>query len=64
MNVKVNFLISITNTLDFDKRVKELAKIRDEEGYMAESKKVTSKGSSSNNSVNTGEQTEKHVLLE
>ena len=25
--------------LDFDKRVKELARIRDEEGYMAESKK-------------------------
>jgi predicted ArsR family transcriptional regulator len=27
------------NGLDFDQRVKELAKIRDEEGYMAESKK-------------------------
>ena len=29
--------------LDFDKRVKELAKIRDEEGYMAESKKLVEK---------------------
>ena len=37
--------------LDFDKRVKELAKIRDEEGYMAESKKL---------SKSSG----KHVLLE
>jgi predicted ArsR family transcriptional regulator len=27
--------------LDFDERVKELAKIRDEEGYMAESKKIS-----------------------
>jgi predicted ArsR family transcriptional regulator len=27
--------------LDFDRRVKELARIRDEEGYMAESKKVS-----------------------
>ena len=35
--------------LDFDKRVKELAKIRDEEGYMAESKKIISKSSSGNN---------------
>ncbi len=38
--------------LDFDKRVKELAKIRDEEGYMAESKNE-SKGNSG-----------KYVLLE
>ena len=38
--------------LDFDKQVKELARIRDEEGYMAESKK-DSKGSS-----------RKHILLE
>jgi predicted ArsR family transcriptional regulator len=29
--------------LDFDKQVKELAKIRDEEGYIAESKKVSKK---------------------
>ena len=52
------------NNLDFDKRIKELAKIRDEEGYMAESKKITSKGNSSNNSANASEQTGKHVLLE
>jgi predicted ArsR family transcriptional regulator len=52
------------SNLDFDKRVKELAKIRDEEGYMAEAKKMTSKSSSSNNSVNASEQTGKHVLLE
>jgi predicted ArsR family transcriptional regulator len=38
--------------LDFDKQVKELARIRDEEGYMAESKKDP-KGSS-----------RKHILLE
>ena len=38
--------------LDFDKQVKELAQIRDEEGYMAESKKE-SKGSA-----------RKHILLE
>jgi predicted ArsR family transcriptional regulator len=37
--------------LDFDRQVKELARIRDEEGYMAESKKTTSKSS-------------KHELLE
>ena len=37
--------------LDFDRQVKELARIRDEEGYMAESKKMTSKSS-------------KHELLE
>ncbi|HEU4824309.1 MAG TPA: ArsR family transcriptional regulator, partial [Nitrososphaeraceae archaeon] len=37
--------------LEFDKRVKELAKIRDEEGYMAESKKGSKSG-------------EKYVLLE
>jgi predicted ArsR family transcriptional regulator len=36
--------------LDFDEQVKELAKIRDEEGYIAESKKSKSDG--------------KHVLLE
>jgi predicted ArsR family transcriptional regulator len=30
--------------LDFDERVKELAKIRDEEGYMAESKKGSKSG--------------------
>jgi predicted ArsR family transcriptional regulator len=30
--------------LDFDERVKELAKIRDEEGYMAESKKESKSG--------------------
>ena len=52
------------NNLDFDKRVKELAKIRDEEGYMAESKKITSKGSSSNNSANASERRGKHILLE
>src|SRR5919198_2878362 len=34
--------------LDFDKRVKELAKIRDKEGYMAESKKASSGSGSSN----------------
>jgi predicted ArsR family transcriptional regulator len=37
--------------MDFDKQVAELARIRDEEGYMAESKKMTSKSN-------------KHVLLE
>jgi predicted ArsR family transcriptional regulator len=55
------------SNLDFDKRVKELAKIRDEEGYMAESKKITSKDSgdtNNNNSVNASEQRGKHVLLE
>ena len=36
--------------LDFDKQVKELARIRDEEGYIAESKKSKSDG--------------KHILLE
>jgi predicted ArsR family transcriptional regulator len=50
--------------LDFDKRVKELAKIRDEEGYMAESKKITYKSRRGNNSVNATEQRGKHVLLE
>jgi predicted ArsR family transcriptional regulator len=30
--------------LDFDKQVKELARIRDEEGYIAESKKSKSDG--------------------
>jgi predicted ArsR family transcriptional regulator len=38
--------------LDFDKRVKELARIRDEEGYMAESKKESKLSSG------------RHVLLE
>jgi predicted ArsR family transcriptional regulator len=37
--------------IDFDKQVKELARIRDEEGYMAESKKESKGG-------------RKHVLLE
>ena len=51
--------------LDFDKRVKELAKIRDEEGYMAESKKITSKSNGgTNNSDNASQQTGKYVLLE
>src|SRR5919106_4322614 len=36
--------------LDFDKKVKELARIRDEEGYIAESKKLKNDG--------------KHILLE
>jgi predicted ArsR family transcriptional regulator len=53
--------------LDFDKRVKELARIRDEEGYMAESKKIAKSGggiisNSSNGSSNTGRG--KHILLE
>jgi predicted ArsR family transcriptional regulator len=53
------------SNLDFDKRVKELAKIRDEEGYMAESKKITSKSNGgTNNSVNASQQTGKYVLLE
>jgi predicted ArsR family transcriptional regulator len=38
--------------LDFDRRVKELAKIRDEEGYMAESRKESKRGNG------------KYVLLE
>ena len=33
------------NGLDFDKQVKELARIRDEEGYIAESKKDSKSGS-------------------
>jgi predicted ArsR family transcriptional regulator len=45
--------------LDFDKRVKELARIRDEEGYMAESKK-TSKSGSTGGGGGGG----KHILLE
>lgn len=45
--------------LDFDERVKELARIRDEEGYMAESKKTSKSGSSSG-----GSGAGKHVLLE
>ena len=49
--------------LDFDKRVKELAKIRDEEGYMAESKKMTSRSSISSGGQG-GERGGKHVLLE
>jgi predicted ArsR family transcriptional regulator len=53
------------SNLDFDKRVKELAKIRDEEGYMAESKKITSKNNGgTNNSVNASQKTGKYVLLE
>ena len=40
------------NGLDFDKQVKELARIRDEEGYIAESKKDSKSGSG------------KYVLLE
>jgi predicted ArsR family transcriptional regulator len=39
--------------LDFDKQVKELAKIRDEEGYIAESKKESKSGGGG-----------KHVILE
>src|ERR671929_819850 len=54
--------------LDFDKRVKELAKIRDEEGYMAESKKITSRGSVSSSGGLGAEKGDerggKHVLLE
>ena len=53
--------------LDFDKRVKELARIRDEEGYMAESKKMTSKSSVTGNGLGIREGEErggKHVLLE
>jgi predicted ArsR family transcriptional regulator len=49
--------------LDFDKRVKELARIRDEEGYMAESNKTSKSGGRSNNSgdrYGVG----KHILLE
>ena len=41
--------------------MKELAKIRDEEGYMAESKKITSKSRLGNNSVNATEQRGKHI---
>jgi predicted ArsR family transcriptional regulator len=37
--------------MDFDRKIKELARIRDEEGYMAESKKESKSG-------------KKHVLLE
>jgi predicted ArsR family transcriptional regulator len=54
------------NDLDFDKRVKELAKIRDEEGYMAESKKMISKSKGSSN-IGIGQGDDrggKHVLLE
>jgi predicted ArsR family transcriptional regulator len=57
--------------LDFDKRVKELAKIRDEEGYMAESKKMSSRVSVSSGSSSSSlgaekgdERGGKHVLLE
>ena len=55
--------------LDFDKRMKELAKIRDEEGYMAESKKITSKsnrgdGDGGGSSSGIGGGGGKHVLLE
>lgn len=38
--------------LDFDKQVKELARIRDEEGYIAESKKESKSGGG------------KHMILE
>jgi predicted ArsR family transcriptional regulator len=48
--------------LDFDERVKELARIRDEEGYMAESKKTSkSSGSRSGGGSRGGG---KHILLE
>jgi predicted ArsR family transcriptional regulator len=57
--------------LDFDERVKELARIRDEEGYMAESKKTTKSSSGSRrgggSSGGSGEgrgEGGKHVLLE
>jgi predicted ArsR family transcriptional regulator len=40
--------------LDFDKQVKELARIRDEEGYIAESKKESKSGGSGG----------KYILLE
>ena len=50
--------------LDFDKRVKELARIRDEEGYMAESKKASKSGGNSNDSGGGRRVGGKHVLLE
>jgi predicted ArsR family transcriptional regulator len=50
--------------LDFDKRVKELARIRDEEGYMAESKKASKSGGNSNDSSGGRRVGGKHVLLE
>jgi predicted ArsR family transcriptional regulator len=50
--------------LDFDKRVKKLAEIRDEEGYMAESKKMTYKSNRGTNNTNANQQTGKHILLE
>jgi predicted ArsR family transcriptional regulator len=31
------------NSLEFEDKIKELAKIRDEEGYIAESKKINKK---------------------
>jgi predicted ArsR family transcriptional regulator len=43
--------------LDFDKQVKELAKIRDEEGYIAESKK-------DKNNNNSGSDWGKHTIFE
>jgi predicted ArsR family transcriptional regulator len=49
--------------LDFDKRVKELARIRDEEGYMAESKR-TSKSSDRSNNSGDRYGVGKHILLE
>ena len=33
------------NSLEFEDKIKELAKIRDEEGYIAESKKINKKES-------------------
>ena len=57
--------------LEFDKRVKELARIRDEEGYMAESKKISRRGNSgggggygSTSDRGGGRGVPKHVLLE
>jgi predicted ArsR family transcriptional regulator len=57
--------------LDFDERVKELAKIRDEEGYMAESKKTSKSSASRRGDEGSGGSGEgqgggggKHVLLE
>ena len=57
--------------LDFDERVKELASIRDEEGYMAESKKTSKSSASRRGDEGSGGSGEgqgggggKHVLLE
>ena len=46
VNARVNFSIKYykrLRNLEYDKKVKELAKIRDEEGYMAESKREPKK---------------------